>query len=415
MPDIITASEQDAYARFFASGGQIKKLPPCCLALEGAVPREKLVVDEEEKPRRLAHKTHDAKGRPINGWHIAYNTTAPKEIDADAHNNAREEVRAIERAKKERVARKRGQRNQNIDQHLARLHSARRDRIRAKLAAVLRHIGDEWTSERIASAAFHDGTTAKVLRKFLRAHGYGDKIPSRVTKAGAAKEAADHTERNAGICADYVAGVLVVEIAAKWRCAIRTVRDVVAAAGITKRPHIRGKRKESTKEKLAARDAAIRADYDANIRMDELQAKWGLKQTGILDAVKRAGGKTRHRLRQVGPRTPTPQDMAIAAAYMAGKGANTIADEMGVTQSMVYRSLKRCKVPTRDAGEARALVVHRDGDHDRKARVIAMHQQGKTTRQIAEALGYKGTSQPLRIITDWRKSNQSDLFAEAAQ
>ncbi len=40
MPNHYTPEEASAFAKFFSSGKTVTKLPPCCLVLKGAVPRE---------------------------------------------------------------------------------------------------------------------------------------------------------------------------------------------------------------------------------------------------------------------------------------------------------------------------------------------------------------------------------------
>lgn len=76
MPNPYTPEEASAFARYFAAGGKVTKLPPCSLQLQGYVPRE-----EYKAPRYLQ-----------DGFN-ARRDGGTGETDAEGQNAARKHAR----------------------------------------------------------------------------------------------------------------------------------------------------------------------------------------------------------------------------------------------------------------------------------------------------------------------------------
>lgn len=495
MPDIITASEKELVAAFLASGGQITKCPTRFVEpVTGAAPM-------------------------TDGIASAVREKTAREKWSEAAEQSKKRKAADRKKRLEMSEARRAQARAAV----ALIQQRSREAAEKRLAKALRLIGDNWTWGNLTDTAQAIGyKKAGVLARFLRDHGHGDKIPPRKRATGEMKKGRaewSRPQRDAGILADYDAGMRVVDIKSKWKTSGRHLRRLIAETGRDKRPLLRfatagnsiaerdatiraeyeagasraelcakygiteksvvraigraggtvEKVKSPLKDKYAAllsdrdtairaayerrepmaaivaqfgltpasilkavkrsggvarkvpargecsngfsmaeRDPNIRADYEGRMPMAEIEAKWGLSHGAILEAVRRAGGSIRKPLRA--DNSPTDQDKAIAAAYMSGKSSCVIEAEMAVSHTLVFRALRRCKVKARGFAEAKRAFDGANGSAARKAQIIVLHQQGKTTREIATALGYAGTATPWKVIDGWKRSQ-----AEAAQ
>lgn len=315
------SSEQDDYAAFFASGGTVKKLPPCCLALTGAVSRE-LVGDGSQM----------------------------KEPTYRIRMSAQADATKAERTKAGRVDNPDGGKgrrgNPAIAQALAIMQARRANKTACRLNRILRTIAGDWTTERIALAAYNEECQTKTLRAFLRDHGYGDKLPTQA----------------------------------------------------------KGKRPPPDPN----RNMAVRLDYEAGMSQEAMQAKHNITGKSILRAVRAAGGTVRPMGKA--PKSPRkgvlapPSDIDRKAAelYLSGQPAEAVAKATGISFSTVFAALARCGVKSRSSAEARALADAKNGSAARMARVIELHQSGMTDRQIDDALGYKSQCSPRKIVKAWR-------------
>lgn len=211
---------EQAMSEFFARGGQIVKLPPCNMQLEGAVPRDSL----PDKPDAWTAWSHPK--------------TAPKERDYAAKANAREEVRRIEKAKAIRnsmvavrkkspakrtmaVARKKSANNRKID-------------FEARCLRICKAYRDEQSLSTIERLAAEESVKVERVRRILLNHGYKD-IPARQADRARKETLEEIAARDAGIVKAYDAGDPIENIAAQFRVSTRTVRRVAAAAGTDRR------------------------------------------------------------------------------------------------------------------------------------------------------------------------------------
>lgn len=390
MPDIQTPEERDAIERFFAAGGKITKCPT--RYAERVQAGEDFSGTATAAPRELTYRER-------------------KSIEAERYK----ERRRIDAARKEKAAAENRRRRNDA---LA-LERARRSEAAAEaVGKVVRFIGADWTWKRISEAATQfKKPSIKALCEYLRYHGHGDKLPKRVAakkpkktmkprvEKAARKEPSpqiDYTERNAAICRDYDAKVPWSVICKRYDVSETTGRRIVRDMGHARKV---APKKVPARALMAERDSMIERDYASGTPMRVLESRWGVRHKAILAAVKRAGGE----IRKSSTNEPSETDRAIAEAYASGKSALVIKAEMGHSRSTVYRALERCKQSARSHSEALKLYAVRTEADERPAEVIRMHQAGKTTREIATALGYAGTATPLKLIRKWEAQQQGDL------
>lgn len=352
----MTSTEQ-AIAEYLASGNQITRLPPCCLALADAKPRDVVeltikLASPTPATRRASERENDHR----------------KKLEASA-----EKARRTAEAK-------------------AHLDAIRANKKAERLARVLRLIGGEWTRERLMETARVVGCSYKTLRTYLRENSLGDKLPAQARHKKALKEKAprktrartytprpkrDTTHRDAGICADYRAGALVKDIASKWRVGARTVRELVSAAGIQLREQTKGRMSPDRLAERAARDAQVRAAYEAMTPMADLCSKFGMDRRVVLNAIKRAGGKARSRGRPEGskcpPREPSEEDRQITAFYQTGASILATSKAFGCNRDKVIRAIARCEV------RMRAPWAREPSEHDKAVAAFYLAGNGMET------------------------------------
>lgn len=277
MPDIITASEQNAIALYLAAGGTITKCPP-----------------------RFAS--------PVTGAEPMTDGVQSKAREKTAREKWSE---LAERGKKQKAA-DRKRKLKLSDEKRARSDNARAfARIRAKeasdrkLGKILRLIDGDWTWARLRAVAKELGySRPKTMTGFLREHGHGDKIPprdhTRTVKAAPVKSA-EVAARDAGMLADYDAGLRIRGICEKWKTSGRYLRRLVEKRGSGVRPARISSRKT---ERIASRDAAIRSAYEAGASREELCAKYGIQEKALTLAIRRAGGEVARKkpVRRLGDR-----------------------------------------------------------------------------------------------------------------
>jgi Mor family transcriptional regulator len=361
----------DAVARFLAAGGTIKKLPPCCLALEGAVRREDLVAEEDAPTPR--ERIRRAVGNEIARYRS---------------------IKAVQNAEHERASRDRAR-----DTIAAKL----KNESVQKLGRILRAINGEWTGAKLREVAAMEKVLPGSLRDFLRRHGHGNNLPAQdrrkaaqpvytkpkvdtterdaeivsdflawmslndiaekhrvgkatirkiVDSAGVQRPQSDKavsiSRRNAGICSDYAASVSVEEISTKYGVTVRNIVKIAKDAGLPLLKHL----KESAKTE---RDAAVRADYEALMPLPDIAAKYGVAHSTVFDIVKRAGGKIHKPWRKNNGQPE--RDKQIAAAYASGKSMPQISREMGIPYSTVHWALHNAGVKPRDKSTACTMAI----------------------------------------------------------
>lgn len=449
MPDIITAAEQDAIAAFLAAGGKITKLPPrYVVPVTGAAPMTDGIASTVREK------------------------TAREKWSEAAEKAKREKKRKAAERKRKLLSSE--ERRARAAANLELVQQRTRERVAKKVGEALRMIGADWTWPTITAASKALGyKTAKGLTQFLRHHGHGDKIPPReyVKRGGGGKSKyvrKDHAARNAGMLADYDAGMRVCDILSKWHSSGRILRRLLEQTGRERRAvsknceavkriaerdaairreyetgatreqlcakygigcraltrairraggdvklDARGRPRMSL-EQLQARDETIRAAYDAGEPMKSLVQKFGLRRAAILIAVRRAGG-SRRPLRKRGKAPPSQRDIQIAALYSSGMSAYAAGKQLGVSTDVVYSALVRCGVERRSHKGAAWIVRAESGVETRHEAVIRLHSEGVSTAQIAQQLGYTDPRSVRKVISAWRASQQVSLFAEAAQ
>lgn len=380
MPDIITSDEAGLIAAFLASN-PVTKCPPRyaervqggAIFTDGAAS----TVIEKTPRQRWSEQAEAAKAR--------------KRIEAGKHSEAVHENRCRVAAMGRAV-----------------LAHRKAEAKKARLGKILRHIGDEWTTARVNSAAAMDGTASKVLRAFLRGCGYGDKLPGRVTsqKHAVVRSKPDTTERDAGICADYVAMMPNTEIAAKWHIAIRTVRKIVQGAGIPVRQHKRGARSVPTRNRLAERSALICAAYDSGAEVPELAVKFDVSEKTARKAITGSGRELRNRRGNRKPRLPEPseRDRQMSDYYLAGHGYRETGAHFGCSKCLVSRALRRCGTELRDTKSATAASnAARRGTGKTQARIVELAQAGMRPLAIAKELGHADKSYATKVVQQWKQ------------
>lgn len=97
------------------------------------------------------------------------------------------------------------------------------------------------------------------------------------------------------LAAAYEAGATVEELAEAHGCSVTTVREVLASAGVTLRP--RGPRSP-----LAGREEAVVAGYEAGATVRDLVERYGANQRTIRKVLADAGVT----MRPPGPRPASP-------------------------------------------------------------------------------------------------------------
>jgi hypothetical protein len=309
MHDIQTTAEADAIAAFIAAG-KVTKCPPAYV---------------EKVTGAVALSVQSA---PIARDHMPSSPQQKAKAEGEA---------AARRADIAAEPRKRG--NPAIHEALRIMQQRRANKTAGRLARILREISGEWTTERIAMAAQLDGCATSTIRAFLRANGYGDRLPQqyRGPNKSSFKRQVTHglsdaqvETRNKAICWDYQALVPLAIILATHDISARHALRVVREAGIPKRV-----------------------------------------------MPKRPG------------RPPNERDKRLAAMYLSGKSSLVVAAETGVPHATTIAAIQRAGVTLRSSSEAQSLINERNGVEAKRARVIALHKEGLTQEAIAKAVGYK--------------------------
>lgn len=337
MADIQTADEAGMIAAFLAMN-PVTKCPPRYLErVTGAVPMTDGVAST------VIEKTARQK------WSEAANAAkARRKAECEKREAATDERR--ERA---RVA-------------LAIVQQRQRERVASKVGEVLRFIGDDWTWAKIGQAvkAFGYSKTSS-LTQFLRQHGHGGKIPERQYQASKwqpkKREKPDTSKRDAGILADYKAGMFTRDIRAKWKVGGRVIKSVVEAAGVECRQGSASRVVKTVPPKQdiqpSAEDYAIAAMFQAGFSVNKCAVKFGKSWDGAAYAISRCGVDLNTRRVRVHPASDA--DRAITAFYLAGNGRNKTAITFNVSTKKVERALLRCGVSMRTSDEAVDMVAAR--------------------------------------------------------